>query len=981
MHTNTRLAHVLLTSAALCLSVASTLDAVPTANLADFGALPGSEHDSAPAFAKAIAWLAQNPGGTLTIPEGVFHLKTNPAATLTSGNKSDAHLNFDHLKNITLAGQSPRSEIVFGQFAPGLLFENCDGLTLRNLTFDYAFLLFSQGRVLEINDGTPESSLLLQADPGYPPPATQPGTIFGRARSTWLTLHRNGMNLAYPEALDAVNATPTQTFPDGTVRFYYRNQKNVSKRLAGDPAEPLRYTRPSRYAGQLIRLRNCNDVLLDTLRIHAASGFTVLGSTCRNVTVRNCLIAPRPGTDRVIATCADGLHFIGGQGKYLVENNTFDSLQDDNVNIILRGNTIDAQPCPDTLVLTPGSVRHYAAGDTVRLADIENNRHSDYTITRVETLPGARHTLTLDRPVTGKIVFASALQQSPLLRQPAVVHNRSWAFGDVTIRGNKFLNNRARGVRITGSGVTVENNTFDLSAFPAILIHSIIRDVKDDEYNAFAERVIIRDNIIKRAINNGGASGNGGAITIEVLDAYRNVPRGFYPFRDIAITGNRIENPGRAGIAATNVNGLVIEDNIITNPNRLRSPRPSARAGIYLNDVENVRVENNRVTGDGFDAPVYREPLPPLPAAGGATTATTPATPAEFIPTLRYDLVNASASSLKQTGAPWTREAGAFTSPPDGFQLSYPDQYSALKTFTLNATFLISGASADGGGGAGLAIGNHYGQTLSGWSVMCYPAQKQLVLERRLPEGRTQRLATASLEPADTWRLEVAVDGNAREWTVRVNGVEKLRLRAPGRAVYAYSGPCSFNAAARFTAFGIVGGDSYKPVIALGDSITHHIRWTEIVSEKTGLAIGNAGMASDDTAGALARIDSDVIKLRPRFAVVFIGTNDGNRNQAESNIGTILDRLGKAGIQPILCTLLPRKDKPINETINEFLRTLAARHQTPLVDWHDALQGPPGELTARYASGTVHPNDAGAERMAEIFIDTPALQPVFQALK
>ncbi|MDR1280784.1 MAG: GDSL-type esterase/lipase family protein [Opitutaceae bacterium] len=979
--------------AAACIVILNTIattatTAAPVASLSDFGALPGPAHDSAPAFARAIAWLAQNPGATLTIPDGAFHIKTAPPATLASGNKSEAHLNFDHLKNITLAGQGRGAEIVFGQFAPGLLFENCDGLTLRNLTLDYSFLLFSQGRVLEIHDGTPESSLLLQADPGYPSPATQPGTLFGRARSTWLTLHRDGMNLAYPEALDAIDATPTQTLPDGTVRFYYRNRKNVSAQLAGDPAQPLRYTRPSRYAGQLIRLRTCNDILLDTLRIHAASGFTVLGSACRNVTVRACTLAPRPGTDRVIATCADGLHFIGGQGKYLIEQNTFDSLQDDNVNIILRGNTIDAQPAPDTLALTPGSVRTWAAGDTLRLTDPEKNTRSDYLVTRVETRPGARHTLTLDRPVKEKIVFASELQSTPPLRQPTVAHDISQAFGDVTIRGNKFLNNRARGVRVTGSGVVMENNTFDLSAFPAILIHSIIRDVKDDEFNGFAEHIVIRDNLIRRAINNGGASGNGGAITVEVLDARGNVPRGFHPFRDITITGNRIENPGRAGIAATNVNGLVIENNTIINPNRLRSTRPAARAGIALGDVENVRVENNRVTGDGFDTPVYRAPLPlppppPSPADGASTATTaTATTAAEFIPALRYDLADASAAPLKQTGAPWTRADGSLASPPDGFRLSYPDQYSALKTFTLDATFSIpcAGAGAGAGdGGAGLAIGNHYGQTLFGWSVMCYPAQKQLVLERRLPEGRTQRLATASLEePADTWRLEIAVDGNAREWTIRVNGAEKLRLRAPGRAVYAYSGPCSFNAAARFTAFGIAGGDRYKPVIALGDSITHHCRWSEIVSAKTGLAIGNAGMASDDTAGALARIDSDVIRLRPRYAVVFIGTNDGDRNRARANIGAILERLEKARIRPILCTLLPRKDKPVNATLNEFIRTLAARHGAPLVDWHDALQGPPGELAARYASGTVHPNEAGAERMAAIFIDTPALRPVFR---
>ncbi|WP_043583980.1 right-handed parallel beta-helix repeat-containing protein [Geminisphaera colitermitum] len=588
------------------LHAASTATAAPIASLADFGAQPGPEHDSAPAFAKAIEWLAQNPGGTLMIPEGAFHIKTNPPATLVSGNKSEAHLNFDRLKNITLAGQGRGSEIVLGQFALGLLFENCDGLTLRNLTFDYAFPLFSQGEVLEISDQ--DNSLLLKPDPGYPSPVTQPGTLFRHPASTWLTLNRQGMNLAFPEALNTLKAPPTHLNEDGTVRFFYRNQKNVARRLRGDG--PLRYVRVARYAGQLIRLRNCNDVRLEGLTIYAASGFTILGSMCRDVIVRDCVFEPRPGTDRAISTCADGLHFVGGQGKYLIERNTFDSLQDDNVNFILRGNTIDALPRPNVLRLTAGSVRHYAAGDNLRIYDLKNARHSDYTLTHVETESGGRFTLTLDRPVTESLVFASAIHDEPL----TLVFNTSWSFGDVTIRDNKFLNNRARAVRLAGTGIVVENNTFDLSAFPAVLVHSVIRDgLKSAEDNAFAERVTIRNNTIRRALNNGGASGNPGAITVEILDAGANgaVADKLRFIRDITITGNRIIDSGRAGIGATNVNGLVIADNTIIDPNQLHGASPAARCGIYLRAVENERIENNTITGANIDRPIYRHPAPP----------------------------------------------------------------------------------------------------------------------------------------------------------------------------------------------------------------------------------------------------------------------------------------------------------------------------------------------------------------------------------
>ncbi len=597
----------ILTFVGVPLHAASTASAGPIASLADFGARPGPDHDNASAFAQAIEWLRDNPGGTLAIPEGTFHIKTNPSVMLASGNRSEAHLNFDRLKAITIAGQGRGSEIIFGQFAIGLLFENCDRLTLRNLTFDYAFPLFSQGSVLEISDE--QNALLLKPDPGYPSPATQPGTLFDRPTSTWLTLNRQGMNLAFPEAINTLNAPPPLINADGTVRFFYKNQKNVARRLRGDG--PLRYVRVARHAGQLIRLRNCNNVTLEGLNIYASSGFAILGSMCRDVMVRDCVFEPRPGTDRAIATCADGLHFVGGQGKYVIERNTFDSLQDDNVNFILRGNTIDSMPRPNVLRLFAGSVRHYAAGDHLRIYDVKNARCSDYVVTGVETEPGGRFTLTLDRPVTETIVLQSSIHNE----QPTLVFNTSWSFGDVVIRENKFLNNRARAVRIAGSGIVVENNIFDLSAFPSVLVHSVIRDgLKSAEDNVFSERITIRDNTLRRALNNGGASGNPGAITVEIRDAKGAIPDNLKFMRDITITGNRIIDSGRAGIGVANVSGLVIENNIITDPNQLRSATPAARCGIYLHDVENEHIENNRITGPNIDRSIYRHPVaPPAP--------------------------------------------------------------------------------------------------------------------------------------------------------------------------------------------------------------------------------------------------------------------------------------------------------------------------------------------------------------------------------
>lgn len=122
-------------------------------------------------------------------------------------------------------------------------------------------------------------------------------------------------------------------------------------------------------------------------------------------------------------------------------------------------------------------------------------------------------------------------------------------------------------------------------------------------------------------------------------------------------------------------------------------------------------------------------------------------------------------------------------------------------------------------------------------------------------------------------------------------------------------------------------------VVALGDSITYgqgipvEDNFISLLSRRTRTLIVNAGVPGDTTEDALARLDRDVLSLKPNIVIIFLGGNDflwpllmrqdnfrarsqalrASREFAEiptqkifENIRTIIERIHAAGAKVIL---------------------------------------------------------------------------------
>jgi len=113
-------------------------------------------------------------------------------------------------------------------------------------------------------------------------------------------------------------------------------------------------------------------------------------------------------------------------------------------------------------------------------------------------------------------------------------------------------------------------------------------------------------------------------------------------------------------------------------------------------------------------------------------------------------------------------------------------------------------------------------------------------------------------------------------------------------------------------------------------------------------------------AGAPSPLEREIAATRARYALVMFGTNDieiGNLHYFVDRMFAIAEALARAGVVPILSTIMPRRDSTkragVVPAYNAAIRGIAQALQVPLVDYNLALSRIPGE---GLAADHIHPS-------------------------
>jgi acyl-CoA thioesterase I len=162
-------------------------------------------------------------------------------------------------------------------------------------------------------------------------------------------------------------------------------------------------------------------------------------------------------------------------------------------------------------------------------------------------------------------------------------------------------------------------------------------------------------------------------------------------------------------------------------------------------------------------------------------------------------------------------------------------------------------------------------------------------------------------------------------------------------------------------------GKRSGPVVVLGDSLSYGTGsrsgqgYVRLLQQWTGHRIVNRGVPGDTTAGALQRLQRDVLNLKPSLVLVQLGGNDHLRGVDPSRTFANLDSI-VAGIQKdggAVMLLGHQGWLPYSQSVAHYKRIAEAR-RTAFVP--DILRGILDEPALR--SDNIHPNDAGYQKMA-----------------
>ena len=180
--------------------------------------------------------------------------------------------------------------------------------------------------------------------------------------------------------------------------------------------------------------------------------------------------------------------------------------------------------------------------------------------------------------------------------------------------------------------------------------------------------------------------------------------------------------------------------------------------------------------------------------------------------------------------------------------------------------------------------------------------------------------------------------------------------------------------------------------VFFGDSITHFWELGAYFKGTDGIIV-NRGIGGDQTQYALRRLEADVLQLHPKRCVLLLGINDcwdmefndwwqreGMEyeevvKRAEENLKSIIERVINAGIEMVVCSILPTKMAFTNREelrhdyvleVNAYLKDLCEKKKIAYVDYYSSMVNEDGRTVRDGLTFEgLHPNVFGYDIMAE----------------
>lgn len=543
-------------------------------NAKDYGIVPNAPESITAKLNELIEFCKSNSAAKLVMEKGTYYFRENAA------------VKFDGLKDFVFDANN--STFIFQkQYHNDIDIKNCERVEFKNFNIDWDW------------DIDPIASLVEVV-------GIEPSKYFDIKFVEYERFPRKDVKLTMLSRYDVKNQT---VGVDGASGLGINNEKDKSIKTEWLSDNVLRiHTRKAAYGvlqkGYFFRLQHYyyhmtgiamqsnSHMLLENVNIYSTAGHAMgAGGTQNHWIIRNVKIVPPFGrgvNKRYITSAADHFHIASSCGFLKIENCEFSYGADDCLNV--HDNTGYAFTLNENTLRTKNfrTISQYSIGDKIEL------RNSDYSPT------GFTGTITAIKVMPNKlkgehyITFKEKLPKQT--KDGFVMFNRRFGSKNIILRNSYFHDNRARGILLLASDITVDNCRFKHHESGALKIESgYTFNVWSEGYGA--SNIVVKNCIFENANATAGGKNDGFARDIS-LSVYLEVDpssvRKCYPIlNNVLFENNTFINSCGLIAYANNTKNLIFKDNKIINEN----PRVVAhdyRGSFYFAHCENVAVVNNQ---------------------------------------------------------------------------------------------------------------------------------------------------------------------------------------------------------------------------------------------------------------------------------------------------------------------------------------------------------------------------------------------------
>lgn len=484
------------------------------------------------AVSRAISALSD--GDTLCLGGGVWRMTPDGSEKkfyyISNNDKGEKTMGFALIgkKNITVDGEG--ADLIFSGDILPFSVDECENVTVKNLSIDYADPRYVQARILRADengtvldfnetetDVTLENGHLCFVRP-------KEGTKLGSSSPLVLEFEKDGRPSRFQPTYFADSGSPNKGFLSSLTRSvsYRMIGKNVVEMIGnvGCVHTVGNYWVATccdrQYPGILIH--RSKNITLSNIKLYHTASMGVIGQLSDTITLDHVDAVPRSG--RILSVNADATHFVNCRGKLTLSRCKFVRMMDDACNI--HGIYLkDPQKCGEhELIMTYGHFQHngmniFLPGDRIRISDrVTLKETAVYTVVKSEN-PDEEHLRVTVKERVAELSTGLAAENPDA--NPEVLfdgcesgHNRPRGFligtSGKTVVENCTFYNMYQGVNVgcemkhwyesgPSLDVTVRNNRFVDSAYAGGYAINVSPNVENPEYaKDFLGRIVIEGN-------------------------------------------------------------------------------------------------------------------------------------------------------------------------------------------------------------------------------------------------------------------------------------------------------------------------------------------------------------------------------------------------------------------------------------------------------------------------------------------------------